>query len=113
MKEKNHIFLKIILIIGIIALCIGIYFIRVNNYIEKKEEIKQSEQTEQLEKQIEMDRQLYTLKNYPKVDASLATQPLATALIKDFTKQEVKEEDLNYSNTHPAYIKLINDEVAA
>ena len=111
MQEKNHIFIKIVLVIGIIALCVGIYFYRVNNYVEQKEEAKRNEQAKQLEKQIEMTKQLYTLENYPKVDASLATQPLATALIKDFTKQEIKEEDLNYSNTHPAYVKLINDEV--
>ncbi len=54
---------------------------------------------------------IFSLENYPRVDASLATQPLATAFIKNFTGvNNLSEEDLNYTNTHPAYIKLINDE---
>ncbi len=54
---------------------------------------------------------LFTYEDYPKVDASLATQPLATAFIKDFVNDDkIKDDQLNYSNTHPAYIKLINDE---
>ena len=55
---------------------------------------------------------LFTLENYPSVDASLATQPLTNAFIKDFTKNDdIDEDSLGYSNTHPGYIKLINDEV--
>ena len=55
---------------------------------------------------------LYSLENYPKVDASLATQPLTNAFIKNFTGiEDIAEDLLDYSNTHPAYIKLINDEV--
>ena len=55
---------------------------------------------------------IFSLEEYPKVDASLATQPLATAFIKNFTGIEnIEESSLNYSNTHPGYVKLINDEV--
>lgn len=58
------------------------------------------------------ERQLFKLNEYPTVDASLATQPLATAFIKNFTRDNsINEKDLNYTNTHPAYEKLINDEV--
>ncbi len=55
---------------------------------------------------------IFSLEEYPKVDASLATQPLATAFIKKFTGEEnIDKNRLNYTNTHPGYIKLINNEV--
>lgn len=54
---------------------------------------------------------LFTLENYPKVDASLATQPLTDAFIENFTGTLPSEEELDYTNTHPGYVRLINDEV--
>ena len=55
---------------------------------------------------------LFSLEDYPKVDASLATQPLTDAFIKDFTGEEnINEEDLDYTNTHPGYIRLIDGDV--
>ncbi len=54
---------------------------------------------------------MFSKETYPRVDASLATQPLATAFYKSFTNSaEVSEEELNYTNTHPGYVKLINGE---
>lgn len=115
-KEKKKIKIKnIILIILAIIICIAIYYVSTTYYANKrKTEVakQEQEQREQLIKEQEIPTEkLYTLENYPKVDASLATQPLATALIKNFTQEEVQEEQLNYSNTHPAYEKLIKDEV--
>lgn len=54
---------------------------------------------------------LFTIENYPKVDASLATQPLTNAFIKNFINTEVNVDELEYTNTHPGYVKLINGEV--
>lgn len=55
---------------------------------------------------------IFTLDNYPKVDASLATQPLTDAFIKNFTGEEnISEEYLNYTNTHPGYLRLVDGEV--
>lgn len=54
---------------------------------------------------------IFTLENYPKVDASLATQPLTDAFIENFTGILPTEEELDYTNTHPAYVRLINNEV--
>lgn len=54
---------------------------------------------------------LFTLENYPKVDASLATQPLTNAFIKNFTGADINVDELEYTNTHPGYVRLINDEV--
>ncbi len=47
----------------------------------------------------------------PRVDASLATQPLMNALAEYFGGSDALEEvEKNYTNTHPGYIKLINGE---
>lgn len=54
---------------------------------------------------------LFSVENYPKVDASLATQPLTNAFIENFTGTLPSEEELDYTNTHPGYVRLINDEV--
>lgn len=54
---------------------------------------------------------IFTLDNYPKVDASLATQPLTNAFIKNFTGEDVDIDELDYTNTHPGYIRLVDGEV--
>ena len=54
---------------------------------------------------------IFTLEDYPKVDASLATQPLTNAFIKNFTGKDVNTDELDYTNTHPGYVRLINGEV--
>ena len=53
---------------------------------------------------------IYTKDTLPRIDASLATQPLVSAAVKNFTGEDIKDEDLNYSNTHPGYVKLIDGE---
>ena len=56
------------------------------------------------------DEILYTKETLPRVDASLATQPLMDAFVLNFTGKTTKEMDVNYTNTDPAYTKLINNE---
>ena len=51
---------------------------------------------------------LFTKDNLPRIDASLATQPLVSAMINNFVGEKVTDEELDYSNTHPGYIKLID-----
>lgn len=62
----------------------------------KKEDVQVSEEP------------LFTKKNYPKVDASLATQPLTNAFIKNFVDKNYDVNSIKYTNTHPAYVDLIN-----
>ncbi len=92
-------FLYVLIILIVIAVCVFAYF-----YFTQERT-----QTQDIEDET---TPIFSLTNYPKVDASLATQPLTTAFIKNFTGTEnIDENTLNYSNTHPAYEKLINDEV--
>lgn len=53
---------------------------------------------------------LYTQETLPRIDASLATQPLTDAFVLDFTGKTTSELGIEYSNTDPAYTKLINNE---
>ncbi len=104
MKDnKKSIITFAIVIIAIIVVCIAAYFIATKLYENKKK-------AEYDENYISTEP-LYTLETFPKIDASLATQPLTNAIVKNFTGIDVSEESLNYTNTHPAYVKLINDEV--
>lgn len=93
---SNITFIVVILII--VALCVTIYFVvdkflinNLNNEFGKAP--------------------LYTMDNFPKINASLATQPLTDAIIANFTGLDKSQIITDYSNTHPAYVKLINGEV--
>lgn len=53
---------------------------------------------------------LFDKNTLPRIDASLATQPLTDTFVKDFTGQTTEEMGVEYSNTHPGYVALINGE---
>lgn len=61
-------------------------------------------------KENKTDEILFTKETLPRVDASLATQPLMDAFVLDFTRKTTEEMGVEYSNTDPAYTKLINNE---
>ncbi len=102
MGKKSKILITLIVMIIVIGGCIFAY----SKFGKKDNKSAEVAETPQISTE-----PIFTLENYPKVDASLATQPLTNAFIKNFTGEDVKEEDLNYSNTHPGYVKLINGEV--
>ncbi len=96
---KNKIIIIAIMLIILLG-CVGAYFY-----------FTQTSRTSKLDSESEV-KPIFSLENYPKVDASLATQPLANAFIKAFTGVEnINENELGYTNTHPGYVKLIDDEV--
>ena len=92
MKKFLTIFLVLIIMASIVVSCILAY-----TYFTKGG--------------LSSSKPLFTLDNYPKVDASLATQPLTNAFIKNFTSENVNTDELDYTNTHPGYVRLINGEV--
>lgn len=106
MKKKISKSTKVVLVLLALIVCIAVYLIVMWNYQKQKNEGNVSK-----EEKITNEK-LYSLENFPKIDASLATQPLTNAFVKNFTGlEEFDESVLNYSNTHPGYVKLINDEV--
>lgn len=112
MKKKISSFKKVILLLTVILICVAVYLITIYVYKEIKGIGKVKNQSNDNQEDLVTGEKLYDIENYPKVDASLATQPLANAFIKNFTQEEDLDiSTLEYSNTHPAYEKLINDEV--
>jgi phosphate transport system substrate-binding protein len=98
MKNKK-LFISILLIIAITIGCVFAY----NFFTGNKKEVAVNEEKEGV---------LFTLDNYPKVDASLATQPLTDAFASAFTgEKNISEDWYGYTNTHPAYLRLIDKEV--
>lgn len=120
MKKGSSMITLIVVIVLVVALCVGAYFL-VSSLYEKKlnqngdvNNNNSQDNTQSTSKNDEEEissESLYTLDNYPKVDASLATQPLTNAFIKNFVGENVDVSKLDYTNTHPGYVRLINDEV--
>ena len=48
------------------------------------------------------------MENYPKIDGSTATLPLAQAYKSAFTGTSIENVDVTHSKTHNAYVNLIN-----
>lgn len=108
MKKILKTIVALIFIILITYVCYEIYWLFVNN----NDEIENNSNKNIIQEETISLEPIFTLENYPKVDASLATQPLTTALIKNFTgEEEISDERLDYTNTHPGYIRLIDGDV--
>lgn len=105
--NKKGISSKIVIITAVIVLlvCVIAYFL-VDRFVLNK-----MEQTKIENEEMNSTKPLYTMENFPKIDASLATQPLTDAIIMNFTGLSKDKIKTDYSNTHPGYVKLINDEV--
>ena len=108
MKKAKSIIVSIIILVIVVVGCIAAYV-----HFTKNTEVNNNQTTE-TDRFAKIDKTpIFSLEDYPKVDASLATQPLTTAFIKNFTgaDTEITEEYLDYTNTHPAYIRLVDGEV--
>lgn len=106
LKEKSKKSFVIPLLIVFLAFAIGgaaFWYI----YVNKPEEVehKTREQIEEISTE-----PFLTAEDLPRIDASLATQPLVDAYLKDFTGKTPAELGIEYTNTDPAYEKLINGE---
>ena len=94
MKNKKVInILLIIIMILVVIGCIVTYMCLIND-------------VEIIEPQ--KDEILFTLENYPKIDGSTATIPLAEAFKAEFTGTDIKNIEIQHSKTHNAYVNLIN-----
>ena len=98
MKNK-----KILLNISVIVICIlivvGCYF--TYQYFTKEKHTDDKKVAEKISTEA-----IFNENNYPKVDGSTATIPLAEAFQKDFTGADNVE--IKHSKTHGAYVNLID-----
>ena len=94
MKENSKLtnVLLIIIMLLVVVGCVVVYLCATNDVkiIEPKE-----------------DTVLFTKDNYPKIDGSTATLPLAEAFKANFTGTDLKDVDVKHSKTHNAYVNLI------
>lgn len=102
--KKKKILINILVIMLCIGICIGCFFLYKSLTEENTENVKKAAE------KISTDP-LFTDEDYPIVDGSTATIPLAEAFEANFKAKNVEEVDINHSKTHNAYVKLINDEV--
>ena len=94
---------KVLIAILLLILFIGIYAGIIYLYNNKKNSTPAKEEVAVID-----NTPLYSADTFPKIDASLATQPLTDAIYEDFVGESA-EGKIDYSNTHPGYVKLIND----
>ena len=109
-SSKKRSFLPVLFVILALGSAVGVYFL-VSSLIKPNKNVIVDELTAE-EKSLLADATdtLFTAQTLPRIDASLATQPLTDAFVKDFTKRTTSELGIEYSNTHPAYVKLLNNE---
>lgn len=52
--------------------------------------------------------EIFASENYPRIDGSTATLPLAEAFKANFTNTDIDKVEVEHSKTHNAYVNLIN-----
>lgn len=108
MKKNLNKILPIIIMFIVAILCIVMYLIFTGNI--------QYQKNNSVEQQIAIPDNNYdiilTKQELPRLDASIATQKLMTAIVRDFAQDEnIQGSELNYSNEEEGYEKLINGQI--
>ena len=100
-KKKKIVINVVTVIVCVLLIVLGIFVYKKFTTVADELSVEEPISTEAL----------FTVENYPKVDGSTATLPLAEAFESNFTA--TKKEDLNvaHSKTHKAYEKLINKDL--
>ena len=107
MKKKKVIANIITIVICLVIVALGYVAYK---YFTNTNDLKNQNEPEQVEEKISTEP-LYTDENYPKVDGSTATAPLAEAFEANFKGKKIDEVNVEHSKTHKAYEKLINKEL--
>ena len=102
--EKNKWITNVLLIIIMILVVLGcilgyFYFTK-----DKTKPIINPEE----KKAIQNQEKIFSEEDYPRIDGSTATLPLAEAFKADFTGTDIKDVEVTHSKTHNAYVNLIN-----
>lgn len=99
--EKNKVVINILLIIIMILVVVGcvvgyMYFTNENT-------VKSNEDKTEIS-----NEPIFSFENYPRIDGSTATLPLAEAFKANFTATDINDVEVTHSKTHNAYVNLIN-----
>ncbi len=109
--DKLRVFLIIAIIIAMGGLCYATYFLITKNAEEEacRNAVESSVNVAINKIDVTKITAIFTTQDYPKVDGSTATIPLAQAFKRTYTGDQNAE--VESSKTHQAYEKLINKEV--
>ena len=102
--EKNKRIINVLLIIIMILVicgCVLAYFYFTK---DKTKPIINPQEKKVLQNQ----ERIFSVEDYPKIDGSTATLPLAEAFKANFTGTDIKDVDVTHSKTHNEYVNLIN-----
>ena len=102
MKQKTRIMITVVVMILVVGACIFAYT------MANKDKGTTSSTNETQNNEVISTEPIYTKDSLPRIDASLATQPLVSAMVKNFTGEDISDDELEYSNTHPGYVSLID-----
>ena len=94
MQNKWVINVLLVIIMILVVVACGVTYMCVTNDVEI------------IEPKIETI--LFSEENYPRIDGSTATLPLAEAFKSAFTGTDIKDVEVEHSKTHNAYVNLIN-----
>ena len=102
--EKNKTIINVLLIIIMVLVVCGcvlgyFYFTK-----DKTKPIIDPEE----KKAIQNQEKIFSEENYPRIDGSTATLPLAEAFKSNFTGIDIKDVEVTHNKTHNAYVNLIN-----
>ena len=95
--EKNNVIINVLLVIIMILVVVACFMAYIFFTQEKTTE----------EPVVEP---IFSLENYPKIDGSTATIPLAEAFKANFTGTDINEIDVKHNKTQEAYANLISGE---
>ena len=95
--EKNNVIINVLLVIIMILVVVACFMAYIFFTQEKTTE----------EPVVEP---IFSLENYPKIDGSTATIPLAEAFKANFTGTDINEIDVKHNKTQEAYANLISRE---
>ncbi len=113
MKKALVWIIAILVMIGVVMGCIHWYNLSVNNVIDNPNNDITSGDMEKDSGDKTKNEPIFTLENYPKVDASLAIHPLVDSIASDFLG--IEQNDLNFeytkTRTSEVYRNLIDGEV--
>jgi phosphate transport system substrate-binding protein len=106
-KGRRNLIILIAGVVVVVLACVFAYFYFTKSWIFEEGVAGENQQEEQIS-----GEPIFAAEDYPRFDASTATQPLALAFFKNFTgKSDAKLADFGLTKTHEAYVKLINNEV--
>ncbi len=101
--EKNKRTINILLVVVVVLITVMCIIAYVFFTKEKTKPIINPEE----KKEIQNQEKIFSVENYPKIDGSIATLPLAEAFKANFTGENINDINVTYSENHEAYVNLI------